>query len=411
MKSEIDALMHSNNLDALWVMGSADHNPAMVYLTGGAHVTHADLIKKRDQTAILFHAAMERDEAAKSGLVTRSYSNYPLAELYKAAGGDRFRANVMRYRKMLQDAGLTTGRVGLYGTLEFGPIFASLNALANEMLGLELVGYQEDDILAEAMFTKDGAEVERICRMGRITTAVVAQTADFLSGHKAKDGALVKSNGEFLTIGEVKGKINMWLSERGAENPEGTIFAIGRDAGVPHSSGQPDGLLKLGQTLVFDIFPCEQGGGYYYDFTRTWCLGYAPDDVQALYEQVRTVYTRLLSEFKVNEPFRKYQRLTCELFEAMGHPTVQSNPETETGYVHSLGHGVGLKVHERPASGVSFQPGDILKPGVVATLEPGLYYPERGMGVRLEDTFYVTPDGRFEIPSPYPLDLVLPVKS
>ena len=87
-----------------------------------------------------------------------------------------------------------------------------------------------------------------------------------------------------------KRRINLWLAERGADNPEGTIFAIGRDAGVPHSTGTASDPLRLGQTIVYDIFPCEAGGGYYYDFTRTWCLGYAPDAVQALYQDVLDVY-------------------------------------------------------------------------------------------------------------------------
>jgi Xaa-Pro aminopeptidase len=68
-----------------------------------------------------------------------------------------------------------------------------------------------------------------------------------------------------------------------------------------------------------------------------------------------------------------------------------------------------LKVHERPASGMAALAGDCLIPGVVATIEPGLYYPERGLGVRLEDSFTVTPDGQIEILAPYPMDLVLPV--
>ena len=97
--------------------------------------------------------------------------------------------------------------------------------------------------------------------------------------------------------------------------------------------------------------------------------------------------------------------------EGQGHATTRSRPETESGYVHSLGHGVGLKVHERPASGAAAVPGDCLVPGVIATVEPGLYYPEQGMGVRLEDTIWVNPAGSIEVLAPYPLDLVLPVRS
>jgi Xaa-Pro aminopeptidase len=54
---------------------------------------------------------------------------------------------------------------------------------------------------------------------------------------------------------------------------------------------------------------------------------------------------------------------------------------------------------------------DRLDAGVVVTIEPGLYYPERGMGVRLEDTVYARPDGVFEILADYPLDLVIPLGS
>ena len=232
----------------------------------------------------------------------------------------------------------------------------------------------------------------------------------FLSTRPVRNGILLDPSGEPLTIAEVKSRINLWLAEAGAENPEGAIFAIGHDAGVPHSVGNPADHLRLGQTIVFDIYPCEAGGGYFYDFTRTWCLGYAPDEAQALYENVLAVYKQIIAELKVNRLFKDYQVLTCELFESQGHPTVKTNPETEAGYVHSLGHGVGLHIHERPFSGVTATASEILAPGSVITIEPGLYYPERGLGMRLEDTLWVRPDGSFEILADYPLDLVIPVK-
>jgi len=53
---------------------------------------------------------------------------------------------------------------------------------------------------------------------------------------------------------------------------------------------------------------------------------------------------------------------------------------------------------------------DILKPGVVFTLEPGLYYPSRNMGIRLEDSYVATLDGKFEKLADYSLDLVIPLK-
>jgi Xaa-Pro aminopeptidase len=83
---------------------------------------------------------------------------------------------------------------------------------------------------------------------------------------------------------------------------------------------------------------------------------------------------------------------------------------TEIGYVHSLGHGVGLRIHEKPFSGVTASPSDTLQTGSVFTIEPGLYYPKKGMGVRIEDSYYASPDGTFKAFAEYPKDLVIPVK-
>lgn len=180
---------------------------------------------------------------------------------------------------------------------------------------------------------------------------------------------------------------------------------------MPHSTGTASDALRLGQTIVYDIFPCEAGGGYFYDFTRTWCLGYAPDPVQKLYDDVKKVYDTVYAELKLNAPFADYQKRTCELFEAQGHPTIMGTPGIEKGYCHSLGHGIGLQVHEKPwCTMINPSPSDILAPNSVFTLEPGLYYPDDGMGVRIEDSLVAKADGTFEILADFPKDLVLPVK-
>lgn len=411
MKSDIDTLMHDKNIDAILVTGPGQHNPAMVYMTGGAHLTSADLIKKRQEPAILFYNPMERDEAAKSGLTTKNLSEYKLIELMKQFNGDQIKATAERYKLMLQDHDITSGNLAVYGKVEVGSTYAILNALQDSMPQLKIIGEASDSILLQAMATKEQREIERIQRMGAITTSVVGKVADFLTGHKIVKGKLVTADDTPLTIGDVKKHINLWLAESGAENPDGTIFAISRDAGVPHSSGVSSDLIRLGQTIVFDIFPCEAGGGYYYDFTRTWCLGYAPDEAIALYEDVLHVYKQIMSELKADAQCKQYQDRACELFEEKGHPTIRSNPQTQEGYVHGLGHGLGLHVHERPWFGVNATEEDVLSPGVVTTIEPGLYYPERGMGVRLEDTIWVNPDKQIKILADFPMDFVLPMKN
>ena len=410
MKSEIDALMQNRNLDALMILGAGYHNPSMVYLTGGGHVSGGYLIKKRGETPTLFCAAMERDEAAKSGLPIRLLDDYRFDELLKQTDGDRLKATVLLVKLILEDMGLTSGRVALYGQADIGISYAMFKGLQEALPELTLVGEIGDTLLLAAMATKEPAEIERIRRMGQITTAVVAQTADFLTSHRVDNEVLVKADGAPLTIEEVKKQINLWLAEHGAENPEGTIFAIGRDAGVPHSAGNPTDLLRLGQTIVYDIYPCEPGGGYFYDFTRTWCLGYASDQALALYEDVLSVYRQVTSELRLGAPCHIYQGRTCDLFQERGHPTLKDNPQTLEGYLHSLGHGVGLNIHERPFFRMTANENERLDANVVITIEPGLYYPERGLGVRLEDTYWIRPDGKAEVLADYPLDLVLPMK-
>jgi len=410
MKTDLDRIMEEHDLDAILVTGAAQHNPAMVYFTGNGHLSQADLVKQRGNEPVLFSNSMEREEAARTGLATRNLSDYRFPDLLKQANGNFLKATIQRYQKMLADLGLNSGRMAVYGMTDAGAAYSIFTGLRGALPGLEIVAELDDSVLLLAMATKDEAEIERIRKMGRITTQVVGQVADFLTSQKVKDDTLVDHEGYPITIGDVKKQINIWLMELGAENPEGTIFSIGRDAGVPHSAGNPDDPMKLGQTIIFDIFPCEAGGGYYYDFTRTWCLGYAPDEVQSLYDDVYSVYQQIMSELKVNRPCPEYQRRTCQLFEERGHATIQTNPQTVEGYVHSLGHGVGLHVHERPWFRSNAVPADSLVPGSVVTIEPGLYYPERGMGVRLEDTVWARPDGKMEVLADYPLDLVLSIK-
>ena len=412
MKSDLDGLMQARQLDAILVFGDAEHNPPMYYFVGGGHVSGAFLIKKVGKEPVLFYNDMERDEAAKSGLKTVSYSEYPVSDYLDQANGDGQLAMALRFKKILSEYGISGGRVIVYGKVEFSQLFGIMMKLANLMPELEFVGESgNDSTLLRAMETKDDVEVARIRQMGAVTTTVVKMVQDYLTSCEVReDEVLLKDDGYPLTLGDVKSKISLWLAERGAVDVEGVIFAIGRDAGIPHSLGDPKDLMTLGKTIVFDIFPAEKGGGYFYDFTRTWSLGYATSEAQALYDQVHEIYEDVIENLDLNASFVDYQRMTCEFFESKGHKSQLTTQAPLDGYVHSLGHGVGLNIHERPASGLTAGEDNILKPGVVITIEPGLYYPDRGMGFRIEDTYWVRPDGKIELLAEYPYDFVLPMK-
>ncbi len=410
MKSDLDALMQSRGLDALLIFGNAAHNPPMYYLTGGGHINHAIALKKIHETPLLLHNDMERGEAEKTGLRLQPYSRWPQKELLAAAGSpDKVAA--ARLVRLLRENGLENSRVGLYGQVELGDLWHTLTEVRRQLPGLEWVGEPErNSVFAQAMETKDSEEVERIRRMGQITTQVVRRVADFLTSRPLGEGeTLLREDGQPLTIGDVHARIRLWLAELGGEPAAGFIFSIGQDAGLPHSTGNPHDRLRLGQTIVFDLYPCETGGGYFYDFTRTWSLGYATPEAQALYDQVKAVYDEVVAALQPDTPFPHYQRLVCDRFHTLGHPTPLHDQGPQEGYVHSLGHGLGLHVHERPFSGHRLDDSHRLRPGVVFTVEPGLYYPSRGMGFRIEDTYWVRPDGQIEKLADYPYDFVLPL--
>jgi Xaa-Pro aminopeptidase len=195
------------------------------------------------------------------------------------------------------------------------------------------------------------------------------------------------------------------------------IFAQGRDGAFPHSRGNNAQPLKLGEAIVFDLFPFEQGGGYYHDMTRTWCIGYAPDEVREAHQQVLGALNVAIDSFAVGRNICEMQNAVQTYFEERKHPTLRSHPGTTTGYTHGLGHGVGLSVHEGYTIS-HFNKTDTFQVGNVITIEPGLYYPERGYGVRVEDTFYIQ-DGGGMLTNPksqlvsltdVPKDLILPLR-
>ncbi len=409
MKSDLDRLMAERHYDALLVSGGSAHNPPMYYLANGASVgKETVLVKKRGADPVLFVRAMERDEAAKSGLRVVELEKYNPTGLLNEEKGDRLRAAARLYNKIFAEVGVE-GNVVAFGERDQGESYQLLTAIEEINPRLHIVGEFGNTVFDLATATKDAAEVKRIRAVGKKTMRVVAGTEEFLTSHRAKNGYLVKKDGSRLTIGDVKRRIKQLLMDEAIEG--GMIFAIGQDAGVPHSRGDDRDPIALGKTIVYDIFPSEPEGGYFFDFTRTWCLGYAPPEVEQAHDQVLGAFKTVMKALKPGELCRVYQKLVCDYFEARGHPTIQSNPQTTEGLVHSLGHGIGLRIHESPSLRDFEGNPDRLDPGVVVTIEPGLYYPEKGFGVRIEDSIWLNPQTlKFETLAHYHKDLVLPVK-
>jgi Xaa-Pro aminopeptidase len=407
VKKDLDGLMEKRELDAAMVAGGTHGNPAMYYMVNGAGLTRGWVLKKREQEPMLLCSPIEREVAAASGLAITTTNKYDYKGILREKP-NRLEATVELYRRIFDDLNVS-GRVGFYGMSDRGRAWVLLNALDENLDNIDIYGDFDVTLIDEARATKDEVEAKRIREAGRRTCDIIGQTVEFLQSHAVKEDALVHDDGTPLTIGQVHDQINHFIAEQRLEDPEGFIFSIGRDAGIPHSKGTPTDIVKLGQTIVFDIFPREAGGGYFADVTRTFCLGYATPEVEAAYQDVYDCQTRMLKAYKVGTEARHYQKMTCDFFEGQGHVTIASDSKTEAGYVHSLGHGLGLAIHEEPHFSDTPNNTDVLQPGHVFTCEPGLYYPDRGFGIRIEDDIWIAPNGDVHNLTDFPKELVINV--
>lgn len=409
MKADLDRIMQERNLDAFLVIGDASGNQVMNYLTGGAHLERALIVKRRGGPLTLIHGSMERDTAARTGMVLvdrdQKYNRY---ELMKKHDGDRLAAEVDYLSQVVQDQGLH-GRLGIYGMQDAGAAFVLFNRLQTALPNTELVGEFEKSLFAVARQTKDDTEIAELREAGRLTSIVMGEVRDFIQEHPTRDGVVMQRTGQPLTIGDVKTFIRSRLTVYNMHEDHGCIFSQGRDAGVPHNAGNPDAPLRLGEPIIFDFFP-QRASNYFHDVTRTWCLGYAPPEVQEAWDQCKEIFDKVMSQLALGKPCRDFQVMTCEYFESKGHPTPLNQPGTHEGYVHSLGHGIGLNIHEEPSLSHAAGNTDVLQPGHVVSVEPGLYYPERGFGVRIEDSVAFTEAGELINLTNFPYDLVLPMQ-
>ncbi|NLD56654.1 MAG: M24 family metallopeptidase, partial [Methanomicrobiales archaeon] len=135
--------------------------------------------------------------------------------------------------------------------------------------------------------------------------------------------------------------------------------------------------------IIIDIFPTEEASGYYSDMTRTVVRGKPSREIREMYTTLLEAKRLAISRTRTGAVGADVYQNVVDFFADHGY---ESNTR---GFVHNLGHGVGLQVHEFPTVGPA---GGELETGNVVTLEPGLYYPETG-GVRIEDIGAVTRKG------------------
>lgn len=372
MLRDLDQLMRDRALDALIVPMHEAMHPSFRWLSRGAKVTRGYAIKLPEREPVLVTYPMERGEAAATGLEVRLVQE-PRNAANPAEGHAELFTNILR------ELGAGSS-IAFFGN---APLHLYLGVMdAMERRGWRVARSNGEDLIQLARKRKEPWEIESIRSVGERTEQVVDGVRALLS--EARPG---------LTLGDLKTFVSTEIVRLGMIEDHDTILSQGRDAGVPHSRGDATALVRASVPLVLDIFPADKNSGYFFDMTRTFCIGPIPDELQRLHDDVLEAFHRAREAMRPGTRASDYQTLVCDLFESKGYPTSRSHPSTLDGYVHGLGHGVGLDIQEKPSFSLLPSNSDLIETNDIVTIEPGLYFPDRELGVRIEDTFVVHENG------------------
>ncbi len=206
--------------------------------------------------------------------------------------------------------------------------------------------------------------------------------------------AFVKSIKRGMTEREAAALLEYEMARRGSRAPAfETIAASGLRSAMPHAE-PTDFKIEDNSLMTFDFG--AKVCGYMSDITRTLHIGTPSNELSNLWELVFEVQQKCVSHARPGMRARELDEYQRSLFAAHN---------MDKYIMHSLGHGVGLAIHEAPT--VSKRSETVLSENMVITIEPGLYIKDLG-GVRIEDTVLITKDGAEALTqSPYRINITL----
>ncbi len=221
-------------------------------------------------------------------------------------------------------------------------------------------------LLEELRLYKDEKELETMARAQAVTDAAFAHILNFIKPE--------------MTEIEVALELEFFMRRNGADGLAfDTIAVSGTASSRPHGVPGRRQLEKGFLTMDFGA----RVGGYCSDMTRTIVIGRADAEMKKLYNTVLRAQTEALAAYR--------EGASCAALDKIARDIIDGVPEYRGAFGHSLGHGVGLFIHENPR--VSSRAGDaVLKRGNVVTCEPGIYL-EGKYGCRIEDMVAIRPDG------------------
>ncbi len=286
-------------------------------------------------------------------------------------------SQIVHYKKKLDGvsslfSNLKLRRIGF----ESGSLaFSSHKTLLERMTdGQELVPLQEE--IRNLRARKDADEVALI----RKAIEIASRGFDHIIG-MMKEGSVER---------DIAFELEFFTKRDGSESMGfDTIIASGNRSALPHGKASSKRIEK-GDLVLIDFGSMFRG--YCSDETRTVVCGEPSAEQKKIYQIVRDAHDRAIETVKPGVPFQNIDAAARDYIRDQGYGDY---------FGHGLGHGIGLAVHEDP--GVNGENRDLVEEGMVFTIEPGIYLPDRG-GVRIEDMVLATAQGP-ELLSYLPTDL------
>jgi len=229
---------------------------------------------------------------------------------------------------------------------------------------------------------KSAEEIKKILKATRLAEKGVFRAETIIADSSVDSKSRLVYKKKILTSEFLRTQIDLEIFS-GDGLAEGTIASCGKNSAEPHNNGT--GTIHAGQPIVVDVFPKLKSCGYWGDITRTFVKGRASLNVRNAYFAVKEARDFARSIIRGGLKASDAYWSAVKILDKHGFKTGR-NEKGDYGFFHSLGHGLGLEIHEEPR--LSPKNDKPLEIGNVVTVEPGLYYPEWG-GIRLEDTVVV----------------------
>ena len=229
---------------------------------------------------------------------------------------------------------------------------------------------------------KRAEEMREIEKAWKATVAAMKKVMKIIKESRVEKSNELTWKNKKLTSELLRTEARKTLLDHSCEAQE-LIISHGARSAVPHDNGS--GALHAHEAIVLDFFPRSMDSGYWFDMTRTVCKGEPSPELQRQFDAVLASQKAALAKVRAGASCATLFKAAAQELARRGYKT-----KGEEGFTHSLGHGVGLEIHEAPS--LSPRSKERLRSGMIIAVEPGLYYGSTG-GVRIEDTVLVTAKG------------------